>query len=171
MELLADIVSGKGGKEVEVRDKKQERKVEESMSGINLSSPVTPPNRIYAELPSPGDVSEDSLKKRELKKDNVSPEEVVEIINQQREESKILYKRNDFSTTQNDSRSRLDEKIGKFEKNAADTSPGALEKMQNNYKLIGEEIIRVAEKHDVIEKYTTLNEDTKGLRMKIEIKN
>lgn len=49
-----DIVSGKGGKEVEVRDKKQERKVEESMSGINLSSPVTPPNRIYAELPSPG---------------------------------------------------------------------------------------------------------------------
>ncbi|UZO15546.1 uncharacterized protein OCT59_006964 [Rhizophagus irregularis] len=54
---------------------------------------------------------------------------------------------------------------------AADTSPGALEKMQNNFKLIGEEIIRVAEKHDVIEKYTTLNEDTKGLRMKIEIKN
>ncbi|PKB94803.1 hypothetical protein RhiirA5_436773 [Rhizophagus irregularis] len=116
MELLADIVSGKGGKEVEVRDKKQERKVEESMSGINLSSPVTPPNRIYAELPSPGDVSEDSLKKRELKKDNVSPVEVVEIINQQREESKILYKRNDFSTTQNDSGSRLDEKIEKFEK-------------------------------------------------------
>ncbi|PKC65814.1 hypothetical protein RhiirA1_460560 [Rhizophagus irregularis] len=105
-----------GGKEVEVRDKKQERKVEESMSGINLSSPVTPPNRIYAELPSPGDVSEDSLKKRELKKDNVSPVEVVEIINQQREESKILYKRNDFSTTQNDSGSRLDEKIEKFEK-------------------------------------------------------
>ncbi|CAB5386188.1 unnamed protein product [Rhizophagus irregularis] len=63
-----------------------------------------------------GDVSEDSLKKRELKKDNVSPEEVVEIINQQREESKILYKRNDFSTTQNDSGSRLDEKIEKFEK-------------------------------------------------------
>lgn len=61
-------------------------------------------------------MSEDSLKKRELKKDNVSPEEVVEIINQQREESKILYKRNDFSTTQNDSGSRLDEKIGKFEK-------------------------------------------------------
>ncbi|PKK71466.1 hypothetical protein RhiirC2_778378 [Rhizophagus irregularis] len=63
-----------------------------------------------------GDVSEDSLKKRELKKDNVSPEEVVEIINQQREESKILYKRNDLSTTQNDSGSRLDEKIEKFEK-------------------------------------------------------
>ncbi|PKY58737.1 hypothetical protein RhiirA4_480897 [Rhizophagus irregularis] len=115
-----DIISGKGSKEVDVRDKKQERKVEESMSGINLSSPVTPPNRMYAELPSPdyGASSqvdkestdkrkgvermchEDSSKKRELKK---ALEEVVEIINQQREESKILYKHYDFSTTQNDS--------------------------------------------------------------------
>lgn len=34
--------------------------------------------------------------------------------------------------------------------NVSDTSPGALEKMRENYKLIGEEIIRMEEKYEVI---------------------
>lgn len=41
----------------------------------------------------------------------------------------------------------------------SDTSPGALEKTQENYKLIG-----IAEKHEVIQKYTRIS--PKGLEPK-----
>ncbi|CAG8637561.1 7360_t:CDS:2 [Rhizophagus irregularis] len=81
------LKNGLEGKEVEVRDKKQERKVEESMSGINLSSPVTPPNRIYAELPSPdygasSKVDKESTDKRKEVEvvTRVSEDQVVETI-------------------------------------------------------------------------------------------
>ncbi|CAB4432995.1 unnamed protein product [Rhizophagus irregularis] len=149
--------------------------------------PMTPEERIIAEEEEYHAHFEKERQKEALKKDNVAPEEVVEIIKDYRS-NKISYERLKDSAKGKDIRQKMDEIKDIF----YDTSNGmewekinleavtmikdemniqGLEifnqwmQKENNYLLLGKKIISLAEQNEILLEYTTLNNDfTKRLK-------
>ncbi|CAB4410394.1 unnamed protein product [Rhizophagus irregularis] len=118
--------------------------------------------------------------KKELKKDNVAPEEVVKIINEHREVEKIKYEQYDFySASHEEAKDKLDELkaiFGRLENEmewekineqaiseiTESLSPKELKWMEQGDDTInftiGRQVISLAEQHDIVRLYTTLND-------------
>ncbi|PKY62603.1 hypothetical protein RhiirA4_489343 [Rhizophagus irregularis] len=92
--------------------------------------------------------------RKELKKDNVTPEEVVKIINEHRDAEKIKYEKYDFySACHEEEKDKLDELKAIFEPVEMDGG-----RIRYHNFTIGRRVISLAEQNDIVRLYTTLND-------------